>query len=583
MSTPAEDADRRMQAAGIPDDRGRAIPLEHRLQLGLESGYELPFPYAAEWNDKPGVYCGASRITYAVLLPVRLLVDPDDKQLLELAWLDGGRWVRRTVSRRDAASGRRLVAALGDAGLPVTEADAKTAERFIACTLASNASIGRDNLVRWLGWQPDGSFIASPAEARYFEPAYDEQVRAAEAHRQRGSLAGWRAAVAPLASYPAAQMGLYAGLAAPLLEVLADVNSFTVDISGRSSRGKTTTVMAGLSPWADPSDKAEAMYHWRTTMIALEKRLNLVRGLPVVVDETRVVKEPELVDQVLYQVPKNHGTPRGGGWPSLLPWQTIVLSTGEQSALSFTTHEGASARVLSVREAPFGYTGADSATAAEHVARGCCDNYGIAGPEFVRNLIVQLADPGGKAQLRKRHQALAETVQGETTMSHRRAPMLATLMLAAELAYEWEIVPFAPPSADVWCAIFAHIEDQRDDRPAEALDLVREFVAARGRELWVRTDRPDAQPTGGWAGRYITHDGRTTVALLPDRLRKILASSGYQLDAVLPGWKESGAILTYQSQRPSHMVARALAGAKPKMIIFAPGVVPCGDSDADEE
>lgn len=120
-------------------------------------------------------------------------------------------------------------------------------------------------------------------------------------------------------------MALYGGLAAPLLNPLG-LDSFTVDFSGHSTRGKTTGAMVGLSCWADPTEKADGIASWHTTMLAIEKRLNLVQALPVMLDETRVVKFPELVDQVLYLVPKNHGQARGGGWPSGLPWRTIVIS-----------------------------------------------------------------------------------------------------------------------------------------------------------------------------------------------------------------------------------------------------------------
>ena len=137
-------------------------------------------------------------------------------------------------------------------------------------------------------------------------------------------------------------------------------------------------------------------------MLAVEKRLNLVRGLPVVLDETRVVKYPELVDQVLYQVPKNHGQARGAGWPSLLPWSTIVISTGEQSALSFTTHQGAAARVLALTRPPFGTGAVDNGQAAINVARGIDDNYGHAGPAFVQQLRATIADPDQVATLRDR-------------------------------------------------------------------------------------------------------------------------------------------------------------------------------------
>ncbi len=62
------------------------------------------------------------------------------------------------------------------------------------------------------------------------------------------------------------QAGACAGLASPLLHPLG-LDSFTVDISGRSTRGKTITAMVALSRWADPSDRAEAMLTWQAASV----------------------------------------------------------------------------------------------------------------------------------------------------------------------------------------------------------------------------------------------------------------------------------------------------------------------------
>ena len=218
--------------------------------------------------------------------------------------------------------------------------------------------MARHPVARQLGWQADGkTFVTGQGTPWRVEPRYPEQAAALAAHRPRGTLAAWQEAIAGARDYIVAQVGVYAGLAAPLLCPLG-LDSFTVDVAGRSTRGKTITAMAALSCWADPSDRSEAMLSWQTaSVIGVEKRLNLVNGLTVVIDETRLVKDPALVDAILYMVPKNHGRPRGGGWPSMIPWRAIVVSTGEQAATSFTSHQGASARVLSIQRAPFGTDG----------------------------------------------------------------------------------------------------------------------------------------------------------------------------------------------------------------------------------
>ena len=167
------------------------------------------------------------------------------------------------------------------------------------------------------------------------------------------------------------------------------------------------------------------------------------------------------------------------------------LSTGEQAATSFTSHQGASARVLSVQQAPFGTDGTTSRDAAEGVKAGIEANFGTAGPAFVAHLQRQLAKDGGLAELRTRHRELTELLRGGTDMTGRRAPLIATLALAAELAAEWELIPFSAPDVPAWLALFASA-DPRDDRSEMAVDIVREFVAARVSDLWYpgRRDHP---------------------------------------------------------------------------------------------
>ncbi|MFG2130498.1 DUF927 domain-containing protein [Streptomyces sp. NPDC048751] len=519
------------------------------------------------------------RVAWAPLVVRSIYIDPAGDQAVELAWLDGGRLVTRIVPRSVVRRGRILVATLGDAGLPVIEADAKLAERYLAAFESINQKeIPRVHLARQLGWQEDGTFVLAQDTPHRVEVKYDEQKPALAAHGSAGTFDSWQAAIKRMAEYPAAQMALYASLAAPLLQIVG-VNSFTVDISGRSTRGKTTAAMAGMSVWADPSEKADGMYSWRTTMLAAEKRLNLVNGLPVVFDETKLVRDPEMVHALLYSIPKNHGQARGGGWPSGLPWRTVMISTGEQSVLTFTTDQGAGARVLTVKEAPFGTDGADSSAAAIEVRDGCSENYGTAGARYIEQLSELLAE-SGKRRLVSRHKELTEAHRYDSDMSARRAPMVACLALAAELAHAWDIVPFKAPQMPVWERLFA-VSDQTDNRGEMALDVVREYVAGHGAELWSPHTKEKA-PFSGWIGRDLQIDKTPTVALLPQRLREILQRANYDLDAVLPSWLEANVLVKNTKTRPAHLVPKKLDGRLARMLVFTPGQIVSTEVDPDD-
>ena len=500
--------------ARIPADRGLSL-VTGQTGCPLPEGYVIPEPYLVAPDGLHLVRADGSermRVTWAWLFPVRVYVDPDGDHLVELAWRDDHRWVTRLIRRSLTKSGRKLVTEVGDAGLPVIEAEARHAERWLAAAEAANHDvIARHPVARQLGWQADGrTFVSSQNSPWRVEPRYSNQVAALAAHRPHGTLAAWKDAIAVARDHVIVQVGAYAGLASPLLHPLG-LDSFTVDFSGRSTRGKTITAMVALSCWADPSDRSEGMLTWQTaSVIGIEKRLNLVSGLTVVVDETRLVKDPALVNAVLYMIPKNHGRPRGGGWPNMIPWRAVVVSTGEQAATSFTSHQGASARVLSVQSPPFGTDGKASRGAAETVKDGVEANYGTAGPAFVNRLQARLAEDGGTGKLRARHQELTEMLRGSTDMTGRRAPLAACLALAAELAADWDILPFGAPDVAAWSGMFAS-DDQRDNRPGDGpgsrarvpSGSRRQDVGQQRRESpsGKRVDRPQGQGRSGTAAR----------------------------------------------------------------------------------
>jgi Domain of unknown function (DUF927) len=591
--TTAED---RMRAAGVspdggPSDRGA----EALRNLGLDGSpvpenYAIPEPYEVDaggvWRSvEGGEDQGASRVrvAWSALLPVGVLRAPDGAEEVELAWWRPPRWVRRAVPRSVAKSGRRLVAALGDQGLPVIEADAKQVERWLAAAEAANWGVLQPTrITRHLGWQPDGTtFVTGDQQPWPVRLTYDTQARALAAYHPHGTLEGWQEAVAPLTGHPRAQIGIYASLAAPLLKILG-LPSFTVDWSGRSTTGKTITVVVGLSAWAAPSETAGAFGTWKTSVIATEKRLNLVRGLPVVLDESQLAFPPELVADVLYQVGENVGKGREGGWASMLAWETIVLSTGERPALSFTARQGASARVLSVEGYPFG---SDPAAAiAAH--KGVLGDYGTAGPAFVARLMAVLGEDGGHAKLLKLHRGLVKLYATGGDLSRRRAPLVACLHLAAILAHQWGVVAFQTPEPGVWLELFAG-PDPRDDRPGEAFRVIREFIAARPDRVWglakvydrEGNDRPREYaepPPLGWAGR-LRDDG--AVALLPEVVRQELKRAGYELDEVKSEWARSGAI-----RRDGRNLCRLerFGGGRERMYVFEPATER-SQADAERE
>ncbi|GAA4663048.1 DUF927 domain-containing protein [Streptomyces youssoufiensis] len=551
--------------------------------FGLPAAVRTPYDYRVTGRGVEVLSTSGEnwlRVTFAPLAVTATFEDPEGDQYVELSWVDRSlgrpRRISRIVSRETAKRGRKLIETLGSAGLPAVEGDARAVEKWLAEFEAGNVGrIPSEQLARWLGWQDDGTFVSSPEEGIKVDVPFEEQRGPARAHARKGTLDGWQDTVRHLADYPVPRVAVAAALAAPLLKPLG-LNSFTLDISSRSTKGKTTALQCALSVWADPSEHASAMSNWRTTLYAIEKRLNLVRGIVTVFDETMAVTDDSLIDEVLYQLPMNHGKARSGGaFGNMLPWETILLSSGERPALSFTTSQGAAARILGTTIAPFGEGGGAAAAAARE---GVLAHHGHAGPEFIRYILSGLAQPNGREKLREHHRTLVDEFRGGGDMTNRRAPMVAALVLAETLACRTGLLPYEPLTHDVWRGLFtAH--NPTDNRPEMALDVLREYVAGHAHELYstsraVMGERP---PYSGWLGVLSAKNGVQTVALLPERVRKILAEAGYSLDAVVGSWVDAGYLETLKSQRPPHLVPRRFDGARAKCLAFTPEGMPFGD------
>ncbi|MCU1616343.1 MAG: hypothetical protein JWO98_3883 [Frankiales bacterium] len=541
--------------------------------FGMDPKTATPEPYKV---NRRGVHVllafGTSsrwvQIAYAPLVITKAFTDAEGKQSVELAWTDRGKVVRRIVSREAIVRGRELIKTLGGDGLPVLDSDSREIERWLAVFEATNEpTIPTGYVARYLGWQPDGTFVSGPDGDTRVEVTYEEQKGAAAAHRRAGTLDKWRAGIGQLEGYPVPRVVLAASFAAPLLKPLS-IPSFTVDISSRSTRGKTTCLQCGLSVWADPSEDARALASWRTTLIGAEKHLNLVRGLVTTLDETMTAESPEIVNNLIYDLPKNEGKLRGGGWPSGLQWQTVLLSTGERPALSYSTHQGAAARVLSLTTSPFGDGGGPVAVAL----RDCIlDNHGQAGPEFARRLIEEISTQKGRDALRAEHEKLREQLLGTSDMTGRRAPKVAVIALAERLAHRWGILPYEPLPVERWQRMFADVQEESDDRPEMAMDVLRAHVASNAAHIFRRGEsKRDDQPHSGWLGLVPAPGGPSWVAIPPEKARKILADAGYSLDAVLQGWIDAGYLEVSDTQRPKHLIQKKILSAQAKYLVFTP-------------
>ena len=178
------------EKASIPRQSAPEYPYSETF--GMDPRTTTPEPYKV---NRAGVHVLQafgqtqrwSQITYAPLVITKAYTDADGKKSVELAWTDRGKVVRRVVSREAVVRGRELIKSLGGDGLPVLEGDAREVERWLATFEAENVeTIPTGYVARYLGWQPDGTFVSGPDGDTRVEVTYEEQKGAAAALWQRG-------------------------------------------------------------------------------------------------------------------------------------------------------------------------------------------------------------------------------------------------------------------------------------------------------------------------------------------------------------------------------------------------------------
>jgi putative DNA primase/helicase len=258
----------------------------------------------------------------------RLLKDLNDgRESVELCWSRHGQWVDHVVGREQIAATRELTS-LAAYGFPANADNAHDMVRYLSAFEATN-DLPVDSVSRHLGWIGNGFLLGSEylggGRPAAFRGADDGDERLADAFTCAGDFRTWREAVESIRSYPRAALGLYASLAAPVLKVLG-APGFVVDFSGSTSTGKTTVLRLAASAWGNPEPGSGILGTWNSTRVYIERASAVLRDLPLILDDTKGVKYPNLVAQTIYDYTTGQGRGRGSkaGFGASSTWRGVL-------------------------------------------------------------------------------------------------------------------------------------------------------------------------------------------------------------------------------------------------------------------
>jgi putative DNA primase/helicase len=247
-----------------------------------------------------------------------------------------------------------------------------------------------------LGWQRDGSFLLPDAHIR-MEKHQQLKLFPAEGMdpimkslRTGGTWEGWLNVAEMLREHPLAMLSIYASVAA-VMQHITRCSNFAVDWSNETSSGKTTSLRVAASVWGYPADDDDEgfIYSWDSTKVWVERAAGFLHSLPVILDETKRVKNKQQVADVLYDFCSGKGRGRGTlqGVDKSNTWNTVLLSTGEQRLTSFTNDGGVRARVLALQGAPISGPAQTARATADTVRGRLYTHYGHLGRKVVQYLV----------------------------------------------------------------------------------------------------------------------------------------------------------------------------------------------------
>ncbi len=536
--------------------RGLILPAGYDITADESGGYVLTT--AGEFDPQIIAHC-------APFITGRTVDVETGECGIRLSFSRGNGFSHVVINRGDLFNGRTFVDLAG-IGYPVTSNNASFQVDYFAESEAANLpQLPKISTTSHLGWQGKtlDSFLIGrelirgngesvetqidlnsmdwPADGICFRSSSAGHDQILKGFRREGSLDAWIETVTLASEFPRVMLGVYSVFASICLPIF-DCPSFAVDFCSRTSQGKTTLQRLAASVWGDPNENktTSALLTWNQTKVSVERRLAVMKHLPLLLDDTKKAADVRQIPAIIYSHSGGQGKGRGNltGVQAVLTWHNVLISSGEQPLTSYSNDGGAVMRVLEIEGAPFGRQDIETGKIVKRINSAACQHFGHAGPEFVRWLVQNREHwDAWKAEYQRRSADYLERASSEK--AGRLADYAAAIAQAAILFHTALDLPF--PYADPLETLWAEISGEADDPlgAKKALRYVLSWAASNehrfyGRELDVRT-----APNGGWLGKWQRGDDQP-IAIYPHQVEDVLRGQKFEPQSILNEWKDRG-------------------------------------------
>ena len=519
--------------------------------LRAPRGFEIDFNGVYRLSAQPDGTIARTRVALAPIFIAGRTVDVltgETKRLL--VWRGASGWRSRVVERRAILDTSKIIV-LSNWDAPVStnnalhmvsylsEFDAENAHRFPVVQSASS-----------MGWQPDGGFLlpdmyysADSGNDRDFALTPPPGLETLSGGwKTKGTWDEWVQSMRLVEEFPYMFIAIYASAAAPLLEVLR-IPGFVLDFSGETSGGKTTALRYAASVWGRPAESyPTAMYSWDATKVWIERTSGFLKNLPLILDETKRARHTRIVRDVIYDFCQGQGRGRGSveGTRHTESWRSILISSGEGAATSFSQDAGTRARVLSLKGKPLGDDIVVGSAASEDAQAMLANTYGHLGRRIVEYLVANQERHG---DIRNVFQTAREKYSeiAKSAVARRHAGHLAALEVAASVVHSLGV---PRPTVDPFTCL---LESQEAagldaDRPLMALQDFLTWCASNQKRFWGRADRDREgnvkAPSQGWVGYWDQQNDWDAIAVTTTAFNNLMRELGHEPDEIITRWAD---------------------------------------------
>lgn len=528
------------------------VPAEVLSTLRTPKGYRLSSTGILRVTPRTRTARGyTTRLTSAPMLIVRRVTDIlTGEASRQVVWYGPDGWTSRIVARDDLLRPAGLMS-LVKYDAPITSLNSKRLVTYFAAMEAKNMeALPSLDCASRMGWLPDGSFLLPDLHFAPDDRPRDilltpkgNRAKLATAWTPRGSWPAWLSTVEKVLDYPYMMIALYASAAAPILKILR-LPGFIVDFSGETTGGKTTALRLAASVWGKPTDDyPTTLYSWDVSIPWVESAAGFLHSLPLILDDTKRARQKKVISDVIYAFCQGQGRGRATG--DVPTWHSVLISSGEGAAPSYSNDAGTRARVLNLSGKPLGGHPQEGAKLSEDIQYALSSNYGHLGRRVIEYLV---SNRENHEQLRKLFELAREEYASiaQSAVGRRHSAHLACLEVAASIVHQLGIPrPERDPFADLVKAAADAGNDA--DLPLAALYEVVSWTLTNQDHFWGRHDPacvskylpPKAPPTG-WAGAWSPKDNWTFIGYTRSRLTELLDSFGHHADEVITAWNNRG-------------------------------------------